>query len=206
MASGTRLLKDWAPTIDSEMVRRWKAAGLVILGKTNTPEFGITPYTEPALFGPTRNPYDLARTAGGSSGGSGAAVAARMTPIASGGDGGGSIRIPSSVNGVFGLKPTRGRTPTGPVNYELWEGLRHRACVDALGARQRRAAGRHSRRRSRRALRHRRRRSDPFWRKWAAIPGGCASPTRPAPLIGVDDRSIRSVGGRCRIRSSCWKR
>jgi amidase len=121
-ASGTRLLKDWAPTIDSEMVRRWKQAGLVILGKTNTPEFGITPYTEPALFGPTRNPYDLARTAGGSSGGSGAAVAARMTPIASGGDGGGSIRIPSSVNGVFGLKPTRGRTPTGPINYELWEG------------------------------------------------------------------------------------
>jgi amidase len=121
-SSSTRLLKDWTPTIDSEMVRRWKAAGLVILGKTNTPEFGITPYTEPALFGPTRNPYDLARTAGGSSGGSGAAVAARMTPIASGGDGGGSIRIPSSVNGVFGLKPTRGRTPTGPVNYELWEG------------------------------------------------------------------------------------
>jgi amidase len=121
-SSSTRLLKDWTPTIDSEMVRRWKQAGLVILGKTNTPEFGITPYTEPALFGPTRNPYDLARTAGGSSGGSGAAVASRMTPVASGGDGGGSIRIPSSVNGVFGLKPTRGRTPTGPINYQLWEG------------------------------------------------------------------------------------
>ena len=121
-SSSTRLLKDWTPTIDSEMVRRWKQAGLVILGKTNTPEFGITPYTEPALFGPTRNPYDLARTAGGSSGGSGAAVAARMTPVASGGDGGGSIRIPSSVNGVFGLKPSRGRTPTGPINYQLWEG------------------------------------------------------------------------------------
>ncbi len=122
MASGTRLLKHWAPPIDSELVRRWKAAGLVILGKTNTPEFGLQPYTEPALFGPTRNPYDLTRTAGGSSGGSGAAVAARLTPIASGGDGGGSIRVPASVNGVFGLKPTRGRTPTGPLYWELWEG------------------------------------------------------------------------------------
>lgn len=122
-SSSTRLLKDWTPTFDSELVRRWKQAGLVILGKTNTPEFGITPYTEPALFGPTHNPYDLSRTAGGSSGGSGAAVAARMTPVASGGDGGGSIRIPSSVNGVFGLKPTRGRTPTGPLYYQLWEGF-----------------------------------------------------------------------------------
>lgn len=122
MASGTRLLKTWAPAIDSELVRRWKAAGLIIVGKTNTPEFGLQPYTEPAIFGATRNPYDLARTAGGSSGGSGAAVAARLTPAASGGDGGGSIRVPSAVNGVFGLKPTRGRTPTGPINWELWAG------------------------------------------------------------------------------------
>ena len=122
LASGTRLLKQWAPPFDSELVRRWKAAGLIILGKTNTPEFGLQPYTEPELFGPTRNPYDPTRTAGGSSGGSGAAVAARLTPAASGGDGGGSIRVPSAVNGVFGLKPTRGRTPTGPVNWELWEG------------------------------------------------------------------------------------
>jgi len=121
-ASGTRLLKQWTPAVDSELVRRWKAAGLIIVGKTNTPEFGLTPYTEPALFGPTRNPYDLTLTAGGSSGGSGAAVAARLTPLASGGDGGGSIRVPASVNGVFGLKPTRGRTPTGPVYSELWEG------------------------------------------------------------------------------------
>lgn len=122
LSSGTRLLKNWAPPIDSELVKRWNAAGLIILGKTNTPEFGLLPYTEPALFGPTRNPYDLTRTAGGSSGGSGAAVAARLTPAASGGDGGGSIRVPSSVNGVFGLKPTRGRTPTGPVYWQLWEG------------------------------------------------------------------------------------
>ena len=90
-SSGTRLLKDRAPPVDSELVARWKAAGLVIVGKTNTPEFGVTPFTEPEIFGPTRNPYDLTRTSGGSSGGSAAAVAARMTPMASGGDGGGSI-------------------------------------------------------------------------------------------------------------------
>lgn len=118
----TRLLRHYTPSIDSELVRRWKAAGLVIVGKTNTSEFGYTPWTEPELFGPTRNPYDHTRTAGGSSGGSGAAVAARLTPMASGGDGGGSIRVPASVNGVFGLKPTRGRNPTGPLYYELWEG------------------------------------------------------------------------------------
>ena len=119
---GTRLLKNWSPPFDSELVKRWKNAGLVIVGKTNTSEFGFMPWTEPELFGPTHNPYDLARTAGGSSGGSGAAVAARLVPVASGGDGGGSIRVPASVNGVFGLKPTRGRTPAGPLYYELWEG------------------------------------------------------------------------------------
>lgn len=119
---GTRLLKNWSPQFDSELVKRWKNAGLVIVGKTNTSEFGFMPWTEPELFGPSHNPYDLTRTVGGSSGGSGAAVAARFVPVASGGDGGGSIRVPASVNGVFGLKPTRGRTPTGPLYYELWEG------------------------------------------------------------------------------------
>jgi len=94
----------------------------VILGKTNTPEFGLTPFTEPELFGPTHNPWDLTRTSGGSSGGSAAAVAAGMVPLAGGGDGGGSIRIPASCCGLFGLKPTRGRTPTGPIEGELWEG------------------------------------------------------------------------------------
>ncbi len=122
-SSGTRLLKEWVPPVDGELVRRWKAAGLIILGKTNTPELGITPYTEPLAFGPTNNPYDTGRISGGSSGGSAAAVAARMVPIASGGDGGGSIRIPAACCGLFGFKPTRGRTPMGPRLYESWEGL-----------------------------------------------------------------------------------
>jgi amidase len=120
--SGSRLLENFVPPHDSELVRRYKRAGVIIVGKTNTPEFGLTPFTEPELFGPTRNPWDPTRTSGGSSGGSAAAVASGMVPMAGGGDGGGSIRIPSSCCGIFGLKPTRGRTPTGPVEGELWEG------------------------------------------------------------------------------------
>jgi amidase len=123
MTSGSRFLQGYVPDVDSEFVTRLKAAGVIVVGKTNAPEMGLTPYTEPELHGPTRNPWNPERTAGGSSGGSGAAVAARMAPMASGGDGGGSIRIPASCCGLFGLKPTRGRTPTGPVFGELWEGL-----------------------------------------------------------------------------------
>jgi amidase len=122
-SGGNRLWKDIPAKVDSELVQRWKAAGLIILGKTNTPEFGLTPYTEPGAFGPTHNPWDVTRTTGGSSGGSAAAVAARLVPLASGGDGGGSIRIPASACGLFGLKPTRGRTPTGPVLGEAWHGF-----------------------------------------------------------------------------------
>jgi len=120
--SGSRLLNDFIAPMDSELVRRYRRAGVIILGKTNTPEFGLTPFTEPELFGPTCNPWDPTRTSGGSSGGSAAAVAAGMVPMAGGGDGGGSIRIPASCCGIFGLKPTRGRTPTGPIEGELWEG------------------------------------------------------------------------------------
>jgi len=123
LCSGSRFQTSLIPDHDSEIVRRFKAAGLVILGKTNTPEYGLVPVTEPELFGPSRNPWNLARTPGGSSGGSAAAVASRLVPLAHGNDGGGSIRMPASCCGVFGLKPTRGRNPTGPDRQEYWDGL-----------------------------------------------------------------------------------
>lgn len=120
---GNKLWKNIPAKISTELVRRWEASGVIVVGKTNTPEFGLTPYTESDTLGPALNPWDTTRTTGGSSGGSGAAVAARMVPIASAGDGGGSIRIPSSACGIFGLKPTRGRTPTGPIIGESWNGF-----------------------------------------------------------------------------------
>jgi len=111
---GTGLLKGFVSDHDSELVTRHKAAGLIILGKTNVPEFGLVPTTESRLHGPCRNPWNLGHITGGSSGGSAAAVAAGMVPMAHANDGGGSIRIPASCCGVFGLKPTRARNPLGP--------------------------------------------------------------------------------------------
>jgi amidase len=112
---GSRLFADDVSTADSLAVARARAAGVVVLGMTNTPELGKNGSTEPRFHGPTRNPYDTGRSAGGSSGGSAAAVASGMVPIAHGNDGGGSIRIPASACGLFGLKPSRGRVPHAPL-------------------------------------------------------------------------------------------
>jgi len=121
--NGSRFFADFVPDHDSELVTRYKRAGLVIFGKAASPEFGITSTTESVLFGKTRNPWNPEHTAGGSSGGSAAAVAAGILPAANASDGGGSIRIPASCCGLFGLKPTRARVPMGPDVGEGWSGL-----------------------------------------------------------------------------------
>jgi amidase len=125
MHMGSQSLKSagFTSTADSYLIAKLKAAGFVIVGKTNTPELGLMPTTEPLAYGPTHNPWDLSRTPGGSSGGSAAAVASGMVPVGHAGDGGGSIRIPASACGLFGLKPARGRVSLGPDVAESWGGL-----------------------------------------------------------------------------------
>ncbi len=123
MTMGSAFMRKFVPDHDNELVARLKRAGLIIVGKTNTPELGILPTTEPQLFGPSRNPWDINRTPGGSSGGSAVAVAAGFVPMAHGNDGGGSIRIPASCCGLFGLKPTRARNPLGPDFGDIFSGL-----------------------------------------------------------------------------------
>ncbi len=122
-SNGSRFFSDAVADHDSTITERYRAAGLVIFGKTNTPEFGLNATTEPALLGQCRNPYDMDRSTGGSSGGAAAAVAARMVPAAHATDGGGSIRIPASNCGLFGLKVTRARNPIGPDVGEGWSGF-----------------------------------------------------------------------------------
>jgi amidase len=121
-SAGSRIWKNSVADFDSTLVQRYKQAGLVIFGKTNSPELGLTTTTESVLFGQTHNPWNLERTSGGSSGGSAAIVASRIVPMAHGSDGGGSIRIPASCCGVFGFKPSRGRVPLGPRQFESWNG------------------------------------------------------------------------------------
>jgi len=128
--NGSRFFRGRVDTEDSVLVDRYLQAGLVIFGKGASPEFGLTPSTESVLNGPTHNPWNLAYTAGGSSGGCAAAVAAGIVPWAHGSDGGGSIRIPASCCGLFGLKPSRNRVPVGPpLNGDGWTGL---SCHHAL--------------------------------------------------------------------------
>ncbi len=112
---GSRAMTGFVPAVSDHVVDRMRAAGTISLGKTATPEFGLPCYTETEVGPPTRNPWDLTRSAGGSSGGAGAAVAAGLLPLAQGSDGGGSLRIPGSVNGLVGLKVSRGRVSGGPV-------------------------------------------------------------------------------------------
>ena len=123
MSWGMAAMKGWVPKEDGNVVRRLRRAGAIVVGKTNTPELGILPVTEPAANGPTRNPWDTGRTPGGSSGGSGAAVASGMVALAHGNDGGGSIRIPAAACGLVGLKPSRGRVSMQPLWTEGGVGL-----------------------------------------------------------------------------------
>jgi amidase len=116
---GSAALADFVPSVDDAVVTRLADAGTISLGKTNTPEFGFPCYTDNQLVGPARSPWDPSRLAGGSSGGAAVAVAAGFVPFAQGSDGGGSIRIPASINGLFGIKPTRGRISNAPYGSEV---------------------------------------------------------------------------------------
>ncbi|QOS79236.1 amidase [Paenibacillus sp. JNUCC31] len=122
LTSGSQLFSKHRAIRNSNYVTRLREAGFIIIGHTNTPEFGLKNITEPRLHGPSRNPWNIHHTPGGSSGGAAAAVASGIVPLAGASDGGGSIRIPASFSGLFGLKPTRGRTPVGPGVGRQWQG------------------------------------------------------------------------------------
>jgi amidase/6-aminohexanoate-cyclic-dimer hydrolase len=128
-SAGSRVWQNSVAASDSTLVARYKQAGLVIFGKSASPELGLTPTTESVLYGQTRNPWNPEKTAGGSSGGSAALVACRVLPMGHASDGGGSIRIPASCCGLLGFKPTRGRVPMGPTQFEGWNGCSHHHAV-----------------------------------------------------------------------------
>jgi amidase len=127
--AGMRALDDWVPRRDSVLVARLRSAGAIVVGKTNVPELGILPVTEPEAHGPTKNPWDTSRTPGGSSGGTAAAVASGMVGIGHGNDGGGSIRIPASCCGLVGLKPSCGRVSLAPDSADAAAGLDIDGCL-----------------------------------------------------------------------------
>lgn len=122
LTSGSKLLKDNIARQDSNFVARLRRTGVLFLGHTNAPEMGLKNITEPEMYGPTGNPWNANYSAGGSSGGAAASIASGIVPVAGASDGGGSIRIPASFTGLFGLKPTRGRTPVGPGGGRQWQG------------------------------------------------------------------------------------
>ncbi|MFD1038908.1 amidase [Virgibacillus byunsanensis] len=122
LTSGSKLLKSFVASEDSNLVKKIRESGFIFMGHTNAPEFGLKNITEPVFHGPTRNPWNTDYSPGGSSGGAAAAIASGIIPIAGASDGGGSIRIPASFSGLFGLKPTRGRTPVGPGTGRQWQG------------------------------------------------------------------------------------
>ena len=123
LTNGSISWKGFEAPGDSTLTKRYRDAGLVLFGQTTSPEFGLTTTTESTLYGQTKNPWDVTRTSGGSSGGASAAVAAGVVPLAQASDGGGSIRIPAACTGLFGMKPSRGRVPMGPSRTEGWNGL-----------------------------------------------------------------------------------
>src|SRR5699024_686878 len=122
LTSGSKLMKEVIADHDSTFVKKIREAGFIVTGHTTTPEFALKNITESELHGPTRNPWNTAYSPGGSSGGAAAAIASGVVPVAGASDGGGSIRIPASFSGLFGLKPTRGRTPVGPGVGRQWQG------------------------------------------------------------------------------------
>jgi amidase len=131
---GSRVARSKIGRYDSTVIAQFRKAGFLFMGRTNSPEFGILPVTENKLYGATRNPWDLSRTPGGSSGGAAAAVAAGLAPIAHASDGGGSIRIPAACCGLVGLKPSRARVPKGPYVSEIMHGLSTDGCVSTTVA------------------------------------------------------------------------
>lgn len=190
---GNQLLKDLGhvATESSYQLDRLERAGFVIVGKTNTPEFGLQTTTEPFAYGATRNPWDPTRGTGGSSGGSAGAVAAGLVPVGHAGDGGGSIRIPSSECGLVGLKPSRGRVSVGPQDGEVWNGLvvRHvitRSVRDSAAVLDEVAGPMPG---------------DPYTAPLPAQPFATSAATDPAPLrIGL---RTTAVAGMCEVDPEC---